>query len=358
MRVLFDVTHPAHVHLFRHSVAELRADGHETAVTARDKDVTLELLNQYDIPYHVLSAKSGGTGGMLSEWPIRTVRLLAFARSFDPDVIVSRFNPAAGAVARLLGCPALMFDDTEHKPAALRRVTYPLATRIYTPGSFGRDLGTRQRRYPGYHELAYLHPDRFELAPARRVRNRLGVDLDTPLVVMRLVSWQAPHDVGHSGFDDPLEAVQALEETGATVVLSVESEVTSDLEPYQASIPASEIHDVLAHADLFIGESGTMSIESAVLGTPAIFISSIHAGVLEELASRFGLLYQYGGPDKHRQGIECAQSLLAASDDNQWDRRRSALLEAKVDTTSVILQTIHAHADEGPNVRHLEQLPG
>ena len=36
-----DITHPAHVHFFRHAIAELRARGHDVAVTTRRKDITL-----------------------------------------------------------------------------------------------------------------------------------------------------------------------------------------------------------------------------------------------------------------------------------------------------------------------------
>ena len=41
MRVLFDMGHPAHVHLFKNIIKKLTADGHEVKITARDKEVTL-----------------------------------------------------------------------------------------------------------------------------------------------------------------------------------------------------------------------------------------------------------------------------------------------------------------------------
>ena len=51
MRVLFDIVHPAHVHFFKYLYADLVAEGHETLVIAREKDVTLALLDEYGIPY-------------------------------------------------------------------------------------------------------------------------------------------------------------------------------------------------------------------------------------------------------------------------------------------------------------------
>ena len=55
MRVLVDVSHPALAHVFGHVIPALRARGHETLVVARDKDVTLSLLDSYGIAHRVLA---------------------------------------------------------------------------------------------------------------------------------------------------------------------------------------------------------------------------------------------------------------------------------------------------------------
>ncbi len=52
VRVLFDIVHPAHVHFFKYLHADLVAEGHETLVIAREKDVTLALLDEYQHPVH------------------------------------------------------------------------------------------------------------------------------------------------------------------------------------------------------------------------------------------------------------------------------------------------------------------
>ena len=341
MRVLFDVTHPAHVHLFRNVIDELQALGHDTVVTSREKDVTVDLLDHYRIQHRVISAQSSGVPGTAVEWLRRSVRLLQIARSVDPDVVVSRFNPASTAVASALGCPCLLFDDTEHKPAALKRITYPLSDRVYTPTSFDLELGANQVRYDGYHELAYLHPDRFEPDPT--VLADVGVDETDQLVVVRLVSWLAPHDVGQSGFDDVLDAVKTLEAAGATVVITAEADVPDRLERYRVPVAVHELHDLLYYADLFIGESGTMTIESATLGTPAIFVSSIELGVIEELHEAYGLVFRYRDGEKHRKGLEKAVEILSHGDERRWERRRERLLEEKIDTTEFAVNEIRRY---------------
>lgn len=51
MRLLIDIGHPAHVHFFRNTIKNLMTDGHEVRITARNKEVALELLNLYRLRY-------------------------------------------------------------------------------------------------------------------------------------------------------------------------------------------------------------------------------------------------------------------------------------------------------------------
>ena len=107
-RILFDVGHPAHVHLFKHAVSELHRRGHETLVTAREKEVTTELLDAYDIDYRVLSEQGETTPRLLLEWTLRGLKLVREIRRFDSDVVVSHISPVAAQAARLTPSSALL----------------------------------------------------------------------------------------------------------------------------------------------------------------------------------------------------------------------------------------------------------
>jgi len=193
--VLFDIGHPAHVHLFKHAIRELKRNGHETRVLSRDKDLTVTLLDRYDIDHTPLSTKGTNALSLYLEW---------IEREFGPSVRLaaaiptssSAFRAPAAHAARLLGVPMVVFDDSE-RATLQARLTYPFATTICTPEGFERDVGDKQDRYPGYHELAYLHPDRFDPDPDRL--EAVGVDPREPYAVCRFVSWGASHDVGNRG---------------------------------------------------------------------------------------------------------------------------------------------------------------
>lgn len=111
--------------------------------------------------------------------------------------------------------------------------------------------------------------------------------------MLRLVAWNAAHDVGHGGFADTKEVVDQLESTGARVLITAERGVATDYESYKVDIPPEQIHHVLYYSNLFIGESATMATESAVLGTPAIFVSSTKRGYTEEIKNCCSLIFNF-----------------------------------------------------------------
>jgi predicted glycosyltransferase len=342
MKVLFDVTHPAMVHLFRHAIEELRSGGHSVHVTSREKDLTTQLLDEYAIAHTPLSAKGATKWSFLSEWAIRELRMLATVREIAPDVVVSQNSPPAVHAARLTGGTSIVFDDSEAERVAAR-LTHPFADVICTPANFARDLGAKQRRYDGYHELAYLHPDRF--TPSRDVLEHHGVAVDEPYFVLRFVSWSAHHDVGQHGLSRrrKLTLVRALSEHG-TVYVTSERALPAALEPYRLSIPPTAVHDLLFYADLYVGDSQTMATEASVLGTPAVrynsFVGEADMSNFVELEAEYGLLYSTAD---ERDAFETALGLATDSGAKaRWRERRTHLLAEKSDVTQFMLETILA----------------
>lgn len=53
MRILVDVGHPAHVHLFRNAIHIWHQRGHRVVVTTRDKKVTSRLLSLYCVDHGI-----------------------------------------------------------------------------------------------------------------------------------------------------------------------------------------------------------------------------------------------------------------------------------------------------------------
>ena len=342
MRVLIEIGHPGHVHLFRHVSAELERRGHEICVASRDKDVTIALLDEFGIEHTSLSRQGKGLLGLAWEMLVRDWRLLRLARAFRPDIFVS-LSMCSAHVGAVLRRPVIMLDDTEH--ARIERVLWrSLATKICTPAAYALDLGPKHQRYAGCHELAYLHPNRF--TPNASVLGELGLSQDDRYFVLRFVAFQAAHDAHRQGLDDVAKRalVTALEHHG-TVFITSEAAVPDHVGGTQLDIVPTRMHDVLYYASLFVGEGGTMATEAALLGTPCVHYRRDEApGIHAELASQFGLMTLCSEPDEMMSvALRLGTDLKAKSRQRQ---RRKKMLEDRIDVTAWLVDYLEAQADD------------
>lgn len=344
MRVLVDILHPAHVHFFRNLRDELLAAGHDVVVTARDKDLTLTLLDRYGIPADVLSAQRTGRIGLARELLTRVRRLRKIVRATEPDVLIGIMGPAIAPVGRLTRTPSLVFYDTEHATQTNRWV-YPMATRVITPECYDAPLRANQVTYPGYHELAYLHPDRFTPDPG--ALQRAGIEPGTPFGIVRFVSLVASHDIGATGIDE--EAGRALIshlETRGEVLISSERPLPPDLEARRIASPPEDAHSLMAYAQIVVGESATMCSEAAVLGTPGIHISNLPLGYVLDQQDRYELTRYFRLEEL--ADVPAAIDAMLAVDPEVWQSRRSNLLDQTIDPTRWMLDFITNRRWEEP----------
>ena len=347
--VAFMVSHPHDVHLFRNAIEELSRAGYEVHVFVREKEMTTQLLENYGISHRVLASENETKLGLARSWSSFAVNLYRAARRVEPDLMVAEVGAATTPVAWLLGVESLVFMDAEH--ARLQNsVVFPLASRICTSTCFWTDVGPKQVRYEGYQELAYLHPDRFEPDPTVRAEAGLGPDED--FVVLRTVGWNAAHDVGAGGFETIESVIEELESEGVTVLVTSEEPLPEHLRSYRLSIEPHRIHHLLYYASLYVGESATMATESAVLGTPAVYVSTLEVGYATEIERDYGLLFQHAGPDRHERGIERARAILGGGHDADWEARWRWLIADKCDTTAVIVDQVRDMTEEPTVTEH------
>lgn len=330
MRILADLLHPAHVHVFKNYLRLAMARGDQVAITARRKEVTTQLLDAYGFDYEVLSSRREGTVGLATEWATRTPKLGRVARRFKPDVMIGIMGVSIAPVGKVLRVPSVVFYDTEVAKRT-NTVVYPLATDVVTPDCYEGERRSNQTTYAGYHELAYLHPNRFVPDPKRLAA--YGLDADEPYAVVRFVGQDSSHDGDEVAIGDgaKTEMVAALAQAGS-VVVSSERPLPDSIGRYRLEGPVEDIHHVLALASVVIGESATMASEAAVLGTPSIFLGQTSRGYVNELADRYELIDRRR-PAVWRQATDAAVDLLgprATSPMPGHDR----MLRDKVDVTA------------------------
>jgi len=343
-RILFNVGHPAQVHLFRHAIAELQARGHETLVASRHKEVTVDLLDAYDIEHVPMTRQADSFGGLVVEMLLNERRLLQLARDFEPDVIVSRLAPPPVHVSKLVGCKNVIVCDTMKGSTVMQRINHALTLRwvdrMLVPDQFELDVDPLKRRHLAIQELAYLAPDYFEPDPS--VLADHGIDPDEPYFFLRLAGMDAYHDAGHQGLslEGTRELVDFLADHG-TVYLSAENGVPEDLAHLTLSTPPEDVHHVMYYADLYLGDSGTMSAEAAILGTPSIRTNSYvgnNGEMVYETLGDYGLLHSIA---EEREAVETAKSLVVDPPSaDEIARRRQRLFREQLDVTGTMVAEI------------------
>jgi len=337
VRIIVDIGHPAHVHFFKNFVWEMRARGHEILITASKKEVTSDLLKAYNFDY-IFTCKRYSGVGFAYELMKRDAQMFNLARRFKPDVITGIHNTIAAHVSRVTRAKSIIFTDTEHARLA-NMVTFPFADVFCTPSCFRKDLGKKQVKYNGCHELAYLHPNYFKPDPS--VLDDLGLKEGDKFVVVRFVAWQASHDVGQHGFnmETKRKLVKELEKCGRVLITS-ESPLPSEFEKYKITAPPERIHDLLYYATMYIGEGGTMATEAAILGTPAVLINpeAELVGIHKEFRDKYGLLYFYSTASEALKGILGLLKDKALK--SKWQEKRGRLLADKIDVTQFMVDFI------------------
>jgi len=344
MRILIDIGHPAHVHLFKSFIWEMEEKGHTILVTARDKDVATQLLKAYNIPFIPVGKKSMGSLNLIKEWIFRDIKIVQIARKFNPDIFMGVLNPATAHAARILGKTSITFTDSEPeitKYPIADIITLPFTDVILTLSSVLHDYGKKEIRINSYKELASLHPARFK--PDPRVLSIAGLSPEDNYALVRFVAWGAYHDVGQEGLtlDDKRALIQELEQS-FRVFISSESPLPLEFEKYRLPIPPERIHDFLHYAKIFVSDSQTMTTEAALLGTPAVrcnsFVGKSDMGNFVELEHRYHLIYNC----KDRSSVlsKVRELLLFPNLKDEWIQRREFLLQEKIDLTVFMVQLI------------------
>ena len=312
--------------------------GHEVIIFSRVKDVTVELLDAGGFSHQILSTQRAGVGALGLEMAVRCSRMIRKLRKRPPDILMGIMGPAIAIVGQAFpDSKTIVFYDNE-SARFVNKVVYHLTDMYCTPQAYQEKAGPNHIRYPGYHELAYLHPSRFPPDPSIPKRYGLG---DKPLFVLRFVAWESIHDVGEKGLSLSLkrEIIRRLSARG-TVVISSESPLPEEFEPYRLQIQPEDIHHILAVTSILIGESSTMASEAAILGAHAFFVSKTGRGVNVEQEEKYGINHCF----THNQDEEVLARLdrLLALEDIRADAkpRRDQMIADSVDLTQWMIDLV------------------
>jgi len=333
-RILVDIGHPAHVHLFRNAIKIWQSHGHDVAITTREKDVTLDLLDSYGFNYDVVSKARKGTLGLAYEMLEHDFGVLRAALRHRSKLLIGT-SVSITHVAPFIGAKSIVFNEDDASVAkSFVRLSYPMAHKIVTPKVLNENHGKKHITYEGIQKLAYLHPNQF--TPDRNILDQLGLGYQERYFLLRFVNLKAAHDQGEFGMGVGLQRklIDFLHQYGKVFITS-EGTMRPEFEPYCIQIDPADLHHVLAFAEIFIGDSQSMTVEAAVLGVPSIRINSFadRCSILQDLQNEYKLTFAFF-PKQEEEIFALLENWL---DDKQlrqkFQTKRERLLEKKIDLT-------------------------
>jgi predicted glycosyltransferase len=343
MKILFFLAHPAHYHLFKNTIRILGKSGHETLIVTKTKDVLGDLLKEDNIPFRNILEKEKKSSGKyrllfhsIKGLLIRDLKLSGIVLKNRPDIMIGT-DWSIAHVGKFFGIPSVLVNEDDTQATPENKYFYPFASTLLLPDCCDRGLwGKKRVTYNSYHELAYLHPNKFK--PDDTVVLKFNPSF-SPFAIVRMVKLTASHDINKKGLNKRLldEIITKLSKKYKVFICS-EKQLEEEYKQYQLTINPIEIHHALFYASIFIGDSQTMSAEAGVLGTPFIryndFVGKI--GYLNELENKYNLGFGYT-TDKYKDMLEKIDDFVTNKIDSDWDIKRKKMLSEKIDLTDFMV---------------------
>ena len=331
MNILIDINHPAHVHLLRNAYFLLTQNGHQVMVVVKEIPSAMKLLDLYGIPFINIGKKDDALMKKGLDQLVYDRRLLQLVREHGIEMGVgSSINIAH--VSKLCKMKSIILDDDDDEVEPLfAKFGHPFADTILSPVDTPRK--SKKTIYVNaYHELAYLHPNRF--TPDSSVLDDAGVKTGEPYFILRFNAFKAHHDVGVVGLtiENKRRLVDYLKTKGK-VFITTERDIDDEFKPYQLKVSPEKAHSLMYYATMLVGDSQTMTSEAAVLGTPAIrcntFVGRIH--YLEEEEHKYGLTYGFRPEQSETMFAKIDELLSMPNLKEEWQVRRQKMLSEKID---------------------------
>lgn len=307
----------------------------------RDKDCCVDVAQLLGIDCKIVSVAKTGMLGNGLEMMADIWRMARLTRDHGVDLWFSKYG-AANIAAALTGAKSLSFNDDDADIVPLIAWTsYPFARKVLVPQC--TRMGRFQKfalPYPSYHELFYLHPNRFTPDPG--IYDELGLASGQPYALLRLSALTAHHDLTASGISQGLlHRLVSFLSSRMKVFITSEKPLARHWEQYRLPTRPHRIHHVLAFAQAFAGDSQTMAAEAAVLGTPSFRLSSFVGRIsyLDEL-EKYGLSFGFA-PKNEKAFLEKISQVLAMENRKEiFAARRLAMLRDKVDPVPICVSHI------------------
>jgi uncharacterized protein len=351
MKVWIEVLTPKQALFFEPLYRELRRDGHAVLITTRIYREAEQTLRLKKLRFSVVGRHGGGTAfGKLVASAERVSKLARLIHEWKPNVAVSFSSVEASRVAFGLEIPHVAANDSPHS-WMVARLTIPLIDFVCCPWIIGRsvwrDFGGPRRRVILYRALdpaAWLKRHR----PDDHILRPLNLEKNRPIVVFRTEEAFASYLMGKSSDKEPVVApiIDALLRRGldCQVVVSTRYGMQAPVIRKQFGDKVTVVDRIvdatslLSYSAAFVGSGGTMTVEAALLGVPAISCFPGPKPLYIQYLERLGLVETIRSP---REIASRVHRMITAPESFETQKRRGRQLLARMeDPIAKILSTV------------------
>jgi len=270
MRILFDISHPAHLNFFKNAIRKIHSLGeHQLYITClrrgRLPNIVLSELEGFNIT--CIGKHRGNIFSIIFEANLlKFFQLLIFTKKRKIDFGISVGSFTLGAAMKLRNKPNIQFDDDPESSQNLffERIT---SDEIHIPPIL--DENSKFVVFNALKEWAYLSPSYFiPNIEALKIYNLKPYEY----LFIREVSSGSLNYIDQGSFTIASFA-NKLDES-QIVLLSLEDKSKKDLYPDKWILleePVLDIHSLIYYSKCVISSGDSMAREGSVLGRPSIY---------------------------------------------------------------------------------------
>ncbi|HEX3987706.1 MAG TPA: DUF354 domain-containing protein [Acidobacteriaceae bacterium] len=305
-KVWIDLENSPHIPFFDPIIRELKAQGCDVVLTARDCFQVCELADLAGFDYKTIGhhygknrlAKVYGLG-------VRVMQLVPFVLGQKPDISVSHGSRSLIVASGLMGIPTVMISDYEHADSHFtismgnRRKKWVLTPEVI-PARPYENMGLLPERilhYPGIKEDVYV--PFFQPDPA--LKQELGIAPSDLVVTLRPPATEAHyHNPESEKLLAEVFAMFAEHPEVKTIVLPRTAKQEAELRHTYADgfasgrimVPPHAVNglNLIWYSDVVISGGGTMNREAAALGIPVYSLFRGKLGAVDHYLSTVGKL--------------------------------------------------------------------
>ena len=310
-KVWIDLDNSPHVPFFLPIIDELKREGIEVVLTARNMYQTRELLEFFQLPCKVIGSHYGKNKVLkVASNCMRTLLLAPTAAGSRVDLAISHGARAQLLISKIFRIPTMMLHDYEHST----KTGFIESDWILMPDVIPQDAMSaktdRVMRYPGLKEDVYV--PRFR--PDSSIREQLGVSEDDLMVVVRPPATEAHYHNPESEilFAETMRYLGSMPNV-RTVTLPRNArqgkQLHADWKDMISSgrmiIPGSPVDglNLIWFSDLVVSGGGTMNREAAALGVPVYSIFRGRIGAVDRYLADHGRMTLIESPGDVRRKI-------------------------------------------------------